>query len=581
MPTLWYKGINIVVYTIPKDISTPWGNMSQELSEFSEFVTNVHTLYARYYNTWDLSYRSFVGSEEYKQGRYLKMFQSDQQTASEVINTYTVDEFGNTTGKFKSKVNNNYNGFNRADALAGDDGGGSYYNEKIQNVSFYNYVKLIVNEYNAILFKNPAHRILPDTDTMDSFKQNCDGRGNSLPEFFSEVDVLVSIFGVSWLSVVKPVGAEVPRFNVYKPLDVMNWEFGFDVNGDQVLRKLVIKVAEDENQTVYRYFTPETIETVFVSEEEDYLPPDLEGLFEEDEGVYRVIQENELGYIPVFPIYQGIQTFPGIGSSPLLDASIIQREVYNLNSEIYSSVNYSIHPTLVVDQETDELNNGEIGAEAGSIIRVNSGLQGESNFVYEFRQPNTDPITEIRDLIDNKIDKMLETCMIRSDELIKASSSAAMVEVLDTKLQAFVRKKAIQMENAEKRAFDIYHDWTGETNTVEISYNRQYNNRAMEHELKELNMLMDLNDRMHKGEEAQELKVYDTQEEAETVAVAMGGSGYHEYTADSGTVKYMPFTTHDEYERLMGASAPSTDLRDKLRDRLAQLMTQSTTSNSL
>ena len=556
--------------------------MSDSLSEYSEFITNVHTLYNRYHDTWDLSYRSFVGSEEYKQGRYLKMFQSDQQTPSEVISTYTQDEFGNTTGKYKARVNNSSVGFNRADASSGNDEGGSFYNEKINNVSFYNYVKLIVNEYNAILFKNPAHRLLPETFVMDSFAENCDGEGNSLPEFFSQVDTLVSVFGVSWLSCVKPSGSEVPRFNIYKPLDVMNWEFGYDLNGDQVLRKLVIKVAEDENQTVYRYFTRETIETVFVAVDEEYLPPDLEGIFEEDEGLYRVVQENELGYIPVFPIYQGIPTFPGVGSSPLLDASIIQREIYNLNSEIYASVNYSIHPTLVVDEATDELNNGEIGAEAGSVIRVNAGLQGEQNFTYEFRQPNTDPITEIRDLIDNKIQKMLETCMIRSDELIKASSSAAMVEVLDTKLQAFVRKKAVQMENAEKRAFDIYHDWTGENNTVEISYNRQYNNRAMEHELKELNMLMDLNERLNGSTEAlPDLEEYDTQDEAEAVAVAMGGSGFHEHTADNGSVKYMPFTTHDEYTELMGTDVPSTDLRDKLRSRLEQLMTQSSTSNSL
>ena len=234
--------------------------MSDNLSEYSEFITNVHSLYARYEDTWDLSYRSFVGSEEYKQGRYLKMFQSDQQTASEVISTYTQDEFGNTTGKYKSRVNtgfnradavagndgnttgkfkskisNNYGGFNRSDAQAGNDAGGTYYNEKIDNVSFYNYVKLIVNEYNAILFKNPAHRLLPETDQMEFFTQNVDGRGNSLPEFFSEVDVLVSVFGVAWLSCVKPSGADTPRFNIHKPLDVMNWEFGFDLNGDQVL----------------------------------------------------------------------------------------------------------------------------------------------------------------------------------------------------------------------------------------------------------------------------------------------------------------------------------------------------------
>ena len=570
--------------------------MSQPLT-YGEFIADIHILYARYHDTWNLSWRSFLGSEEYKQGRYLKMFQEDQQTGSEVINTYTVDEFGNTTGKSKSKVTQHYGGTDTASAYAGNESDdNSYYAEKINNVSFYNYVKLIVNEYNSILFKNPAHRLLPNTPEMLAFQQNCDGTGNSLPEFFSMVDTLVSVFGVSWLSVVKPSGSEIPRFSVHNPLDVTNWEFGYNQDGDQVLRKLVVKVAEEQNQTVYRYFTPDTIETVFMSDDEDYLPPDIEGLFEQEEGVFRVVQTNELGYIPVFPIYQGIPTYPGVGSSPVLDASIIQKEVYNLNSEIYSSINYSIHPTLVVDEATDDLNNGEIGASAGSIVRVNSGLQGEQNFTYEFRQPNTDPVTELKDLIDNKIQKMLETCMIRSDELIKASSSAAMVETLDTKLQAFIRKKAVQMENAEKRAFDIYHDWTGQSNEVEISYNRQYNNRAMEHELKELNMMMDLYDRFYQNTTQFVARHFNSSQEAEAEAQRLGGEGFHTHENENGETIFMPFKTHKEYELTLEASNPGVDyeesqsimgqgvkedLRDRLRDRLEQLLTTSTTTNSL
>jgi len=585
--------INIVVYTILK---THGDYMSEPLS-YTDFISDIHILYARYHDTWDLAYRSYVGSEEYKQGRYLKMFDSDRQTGSEVVNTYTVDEFGNTTGKYKAKVTQNYGGTDIKAAYAGNDSDeNSYYAEKINNVSFYNYVKLIVNEYNSILFKNPAHRLLPETPDMLSFQQNCDGHGNSLPEFMSMVDVLVSVFGVSWLSVIKPSGSDIPRFAVHNPLDVTNWEFGYNQDGDQVLKKLVIKLAEEQNQTVYRYMTPNTIETVFVSGDEDYLPPDIEDIFMEEEGVYRVVQENELGYIPCFPIYQGIPTFPGVGSSPILDASIIQREVYNLNSEIYSSVNYSIHPTLVVDEATDDLNNGEIGAEAGSIVRVNSGLQGEQNFTYEFRQPNTDPVTELKELIDNKIEKMLETCMIRSDELIKASSSAAMVEQLDTKLQAFIRKKAVQMENAEKRAFDIYHDWTNQNNEVEISYNRQYNQRAMEHELKELNMMMDLYDRFYQNTTQFVARHFESSQEAEAEAIRLGGTGFHTHEMENGEVIYMPFKTHKEYELYLEANNPGVDyeesqsitgkglkedLRDRLRDRLEQLLTQSTTSNSL
>ena len=137
------------------------------------------------------------------------------------------------------------------------------------------------------------------------------------------------------------------------------------------------------------------------------------------------------------------------------------------------------------------------------------------------------------------------------------------------------------MENAEKRAFDIYHDWTNQINESAVSYSRQYNNRAMEHELKELSMLMDLADRVSANDQLPELELYDTPEQAEAVAIAMGGSGSHEHTADSGTVQYMPFTTHDEYEKLMRAgNGDQQTMRDKLRDRLEQLLDTSTTSNS-
>jgi len=561
---------------------------------YSDFITSVHNLYERYLNTWELAYRSFVGSEEYKQGRYLKMFAQDRQTDSEVINTYAIDEFGNTVGKSKARVQNNYYQSIR-DAYAGNDDDGSYYQEKINNVSFYNYVKLIVNEYSSILFKNPPHRLLPESPEMIKFKENCDGHGNSLNEFFSMVDTYVSVFGVSWLSVIKPEGSDVPRFAIHKPLDVTNWEFGYDQNGDQVLKKLLIKIAEDENQTVFRYMTPNTIETVFYSEDEEYEPPFIEGvnMIEEGEGVYRIIQENELGYIPAFPIYQGIPTFPGVGSSPILDASLIQREVYNLNSDLYSSVNYGIHPTLIIDNETDELNNGEIGAEPGSIVRVNAGLQGETNYTYEFRQPDTSSITEIRDIINSKIEKMLETCMIRSDELIRASTSAAMVETLDTKLQAFIRKKAVQMENAELKAFSIWMDWLNVQYPAEISYNRQYNNRALEHELNELQKMMDLYDRFYQHKEDYkefESEEYETQAQAEARAAELGGSGFHSHVEEDGRTIYMPFETHDEYEMRLEALNPGVDyeedgvredLRDRLRNRLEQLLSQSTTTNSL
>ena len=57
---------------------------------------------------------------------------------------------------------------------------GTFYGQKLDNTPVYNYVKLIVAEYNAILFRNPPQRILPDTPETDVFMNDVDGEGEQL-----------------------------------------------------------------------------------------------------------------------------------------------------------------------------------------------------------------------------------------------------------------------------------------------------------------------------------------------------------------------------------------------------------------
>ena len=94
----------------------------------------------------------------------------------------------------------------------------SFYGEKVaSNVPVYNYVKLIVSEYNSILFRNPVTRILPETAQITAFSNNCDGHGNSLDEFMSQVDVSTTVNGVSYVMVTQSETADMPRFRLYRP----------------------------------------------------------------------------------------------------------------------------------------------------------------------------------------------------------------------------------------------------------------------------------------------------------------------------------------------------------------------------
>jgi len=240
-------------------------------------------------------------------------------------------------------------------------------------------------------------------------------------------------------------------------------------------------------------------------------------------------------------------------------------------------------------------NNFNVGAEPGSVIAVQNSLNGQPNYVFEFKAPPLDSIQELRELVEQKIEKMNQVAMVRSDELIKASRSGVQIEMYDSKLEAFIRKKAVSLENAEAHMlWPMYFDWMGKTmpEDLSISYNRLYSQKGLENELKEMDMLISAYERYHAvfGAELEyTIKDFETQAEAEAEAERLGGSGFHSHTREDGLVTYMPFATHEELELRMemrsGVDAEEVnykeEMRDKLRERLDQLIEGSYSVNSL
>ena len=171
------------------------------MNNFSDFVTGVHNLYDRYVGDWRLAINSFWGGPEYRLGQYLKQYQVDTETPSETINTYLVDDSGTYVNKMRAKVENVRTSHEATQGLDSLDG--TFYHEKLHNVPNLNYLKLYVSEYNSMLFKTPPQRTLPDTPEVEQFQDNCDGEGNSLNEFWSQVDLLTTVYGVTWVSCIK------------------------------------------------------------------------------------------------------------------------------------------------------------------------------------------------------------------------------------------------------------------------------------------------------------------------------------------------------------------------------------------
>jgi hypothetical protein len=203
-------------------------------------------------------------------------------------------------------------------------------------------------------------------------------------------------------------------------------------------------------------------------------------------------------------------------------------------------------------------------------------------------------VEQITKLVDQKIEKMNQVAMIRSDDLIKASRSGVQIEQYDSKLEAFVRRKAVQLENSEYNLWRIWFDWLNVEmpQDVAISYNRQYGKRAISYEIDEINNMLNLYDQYKTRfgnraiEELEDAEVYATQELAEARAVELGGSGFHTHEED-GDIIYMPFATHPELQSALSQSLgidPDQDdmeIEDGLKKRIKQLLNGSYSENSL
>jgi len=560
---------------------------------YYDFIVGAHGLYDRYRDDWKLAVKSYYGGVEYRNGNYLKAYDIDYSTPSETINTYDYDADGNQTAVYKSYVQPVHT---KSEANNGDQYASNFYQEKLQNVPVLPYTRLYVSEYNSILFRTPPVRELPETPEIESFVENCDGEDNSINEFMSMVDTYTTVYGVVWVSCIKPAGSDVPRWRMHTPLDVTNWEYEYTPSGDLELKRIVIRTSTDPDVEIYQYITKDSIDTIFVPMDEDVdinVPEGavyVEGNEKEDKGLYKITQENELGYIPVRPVYQSSKIYNGIGHTPIFDIAQIQRSIYSDYGEIYSSISYGAHPVTVCDETTLQQNNFSVGAEPGSVITVQSGLNGQPNYVFEFVAPPLDSISELRSLVEQKIEKMNQVAMVRSDELIRASRSGVQIEQYDSKLEAFIRKKAVNLENVEAhQLWPMWFDWMGlpVPEDLSISYNRLYSHKGVENEINELHKLLDVYERFTgMFTNIDVVDEYATEAQAEARARELGGTGTHSHEQEDGTVIYMPFTTHEEFElRLRMAGLQSNDmteeLQEKIKDRLYQLLESSYSENSL
>jgi hypothetical protein len=169
------------------------------------------------------------------------------------------------------------------------------------------------------------------------------------------------------------------------------------------------------------------------------------------------------------------------------------------------------------------------------------------------------------------------TAMIRSEDLIKASRSGAQIETYDSKLEAFIRKKAISLENAEFQLWKVWHDWMGLTvsDDLVIEYNKFYGNKGIQNGINEVTSLIDLFNKyqnefstMNTSEEGYHTMVNPATGEQREVA---NDGEEHMTLSEQGWIH--PTNTYTEDSEI-------EDIKDSIKQRFKQIIMASYTENS-
>jgi len=334
------------------------------------------------------------------------------------------------------------------------------YAARLLNTPLENHCASVVSVYNSFLFREEPVReygTIENLIELEDYLNDADFEGRSLDAFMKDVSTWASVFGHSWVIMVKPninasnraeeqaLGVR-PYVNILTPLVVTDWQWQRQQSGRYEL--VYLKYLEDVNGDVrtVKEWTRETIRTAVVDSNKQDILSDT-------------VESNGLGKIPAIICYNRRSTMRGIGVSDISDIADMQKFIYNATSEVDQSIRLDSHPSLVKTPDT----NAGIGA--GSLIHMPEGLDpGLKPYLLEYSGASVDAIYSAIKHSTESIDKMANTGAVRATE--SRTMSGVAMETEFQLLNAKLSEKADSIELAEEQMWKLWcmymgYEWTG------------------------------------------------------------------------------------------------------------------------
>ena len=388
-----------------------------------DYITEAHDAYKYYINRWTFLQDSYQGGYDYFMGKYLEPYLYESR----------------------------------------DD-----YEKRLRQVGLDNHVKSIVDLYNSFLFRKDIKRDYGSIQTdpgLIPFLKDADLDGRSFLAFLRDLSSHTMVYGSCWV-IVDKVNSNVltradelqqgvrPYVSLFTPDNVLDWKYERQINGLYELTYLKVKEEVVEDKQYVREYTPEEVNVYLIDGRENT-------------GTIVNTMPNTLGKVPAVCVYSNRANVRGIGVSAVGDIADIQKEIYEMASEVNQIIRLTNHPSLVKSRGT------EASAGAGSIIQMEEGM--DPGLKPYLLQPDGASIESVLSAIEKKvesIDRSASLAGIRSVESRRLSGVALTSEfqTLNSKLSSF----AMNLEHAEEQIWRLWAMYQNNVWDGEILYPRTF-----------------------------------------------------------------------------------------------------------
>lgn len=429
-------------------------------------LLHTHELWQKNIRRWQFLIDSYLGGQEYRDGKYLTAYQMESQEDFEI---------------------------------------------RLDSTPYDNHVKAITAIYNSFLFREPPQRMLGNLSQdpgIENFLKDSDLDGRSFDTLIRDISTYAAVYGHVYVILDKPPVTALtraeelsqgirPYISIVTPENVLDWQYERSLSGVYYLTYLKIFEGSISGEDVFREYTPDQVLVYAMGKSEE---PEV-----------RMQMPNNLGRVPAICVYGQRSPSKGIGISLVGDVADMSRAIYNELSEIEQVGRLTNHPSLVKTAST------QASAGAGSIIQLPEDLQPELKPY--LLQPDGASLDGFLKSIESKIgaiDRMSHMGGIRSIETRRLSGIGLATEF--QLLNASLAAMADNLEHAEEQIWRLYAQWQGFNWDGEIKYADSFN---IQDKFNEMNMLKTAKDSapkaniIHKVIEEKMLKLLSDKDEYE------------------------------------------------------------------